>query len=92
MSGVHSDTPGGFKQQDLPSWPGLESNTQGLRVCAPLELPGEARLPPSLPLGHGRLLCVAMSHLLLLSHKGLDSGPIWMINILHSICRDASSR
>lgn len=52
VSGVHRDTPGGFKQQDLPSQPELESNTKGLRGCAPSELPGEARLPLSLPLGH----------------------------------------
>ena len=68
------------------------ARVQGLRGCALSELPGEACLPPSLPLGHRRLPCVAMSHLPLLSHKGLDSGPIWIINILHSICRDASSR
>ena len=42
VSGVHSDTPGGFKQQDLPSRPGLESrgcgavhsrSCQGRPVC-----------------------------------------------------------
>ena len=52
VSGVHRDMPGGFKQQDLPSQPGLESNTKGLRGRAPSELPVEARLPLSLPLGH----------------------------------------
>lgn len=52
MSGVHRDMPGGFKQQDLPSQPGLESNTKGLRGRAPSELPVEACLPLSLPLGH----------------------------------------
>ena len=56
VSVVHSDTSGGFKQQDLPPRPGLESSTRDCGLC-PLRAAKGSPSASTLPLGHSRLLC-----------------------------------